>query len=140
MIRLALLKPLFAVSLLVASCVVASQEAKVDTSTKQVSGQGHFVAHIVKRPEPIKISQIHSWVLQVSDSSGNPVENAKITIDGGMPRHDHGLPTAPRVTGYLGQGQYLVEGMKFQMTGHWQVIFHIEASRQQDQVTFNIVL
>jgi hypothetical protein len=57
-----------------------------------------------------------------------------------MPEHDHGLPTAPQVTRYLGNGDYLVEGIKFLMNGWWQMSFLITAGEQRDSVTFNLVL
>ena len=44
---------------------------------------------------------------------------AAITVDGGMPQHGHGFPTRPRVTRDLDDGTYLLEGMKFSMTGWW---------------------
>lgn len=71
---------------------------------------------------------------------GKPVENASITLNGGMPQHGHGLPTEPVVSQYLGNGDYLVEGMKFQMTGWWVVNFYVNAGGKSDQVTFNLML
>jgi hypothetical protein len=76
----------------------------------------------------------------VETAAGEVVESAVITVDGGMPAHNHGLPTAPEVTGYLCNGDYLVEGMMFQMPGHWQVNFVINAGGQSDSVIINLVL
>jgi len=60
---------------------------------------------------------MHSWILRLETLDGQPVRNAEITVAGGMPKHNHGLPTAPQVTRELGNGDYLVEGIKFQMAG-----------------------
>ena len=57
-----------------------------------------------------------------------------------MPQHGHGLPTRPQVTQDLGNGDYLVEGLKFQMIGWWEVRYTITASEQSDSITFNLVL
>jgi hypothetical protein len=57
-----------------------------------------------------------------------------------MPQHGHGLPTSPQVTQNLGNGDYLVEGMKFQMPGWWEVRFSISAGAQTDTITFNLTL
>jgi hypothetical protein len=76
----------------------------------------------------------------VETPDGEPVENAEIKVDGGMPEHGHGLPTKPQMTEYLGEGDYRVEGMKFQMTGWWEVKFDITAEGQTDKVTFNLML
>ena len=41
----------------------------------------------------------------------------RLKVDGDMPQHGHGLPTRPRVTRNLGNGDYQIEGVKFQMGG-----------------------
>jgi hypothetical protein len=63
-----------------------------------------------------------------------------ISVDGDMPEHGHGLPTRPEVTRYLGNGDYLVEGMKFQMPGWWVMDFDVTVDGQSDQVHFNLLL
>ena len=42
--------------------------------------------------------------------------------------------------GTLGEGDYLVEGVKFQMSGWWEMRFEINANGVSDEVIFNIVL
>ena len=69
-----------------------------------------------------------------------PVDRASITVSGGMPQHGHGLPTTPRVTRSLGNGNHLVEGMKFNMGGWWVVKFRVEADSGRDSVVFNLKL
>ena len=115
-------------------------ENAMDTATTQVSEQSLYRVSCTSQLDPIAINQIHSWVLHVETASGEPVADAEIAVNGGMPAHNHGLPTAPRVTRYLGNGDYLVEGVKFQMNGHWQVRFMIDAKGQRDKVTFNLML
>jgi len=44
------------------------------------------------------------------------------------------------VTEYLGNGDYLVEGLKFQMGGWWVMDFVITAEGQSDTVQFNMML
>ena len=57
-----------------------------------------------------------------------------------MPQHGHGLPTRPQVTRELADGTYLLEGMKFSMTGWWEIKLAIEATAGADKVTFNRVV
>lgn len=90
--------------------------------------------------EPIPLNKIHSWRLHVEDADGRPVEGARVEVNGGMPEHGHGLPTKPRVTKSLGNGDYLVEGMKFQMHGWWVVHFSVTFAGGTDKVTFNLQL
>ena len=84
--------------------------------------------------------KLQRWTLHLETASGAPVEAAKITIDGGMPQHGHGLPTKPLVTRQLGNGDYLVEGMKFNMGGWWVVKFRVNASAGADSLVFNLKL
>lgn len=70
---------------------------------------------------PPVINRMHSWILHIESSDGEPVENAEIIVNGGMPEHDHGLPTQPRVTEELGGGDYRLDGMRFHMRGYWEI-------------------
>jgi hypothetical protein len=68
---------------------------------------------------PLDINRIHSWQLRLTDAQGSPVSNAQIELIGGMPEHDHGMPTQPQITGETETGSYLLEGMRFHMPGKW---------------------
>lgn len=114
--------------------------AELDYSTTRASDEGRFVVSFTSALDPIAINQMHSWTLHVETADGAPVENAVIQVSGGMPEHFHGMPTQPRVTQNLGGGDYLVEGMRFQMGGWWTVTFVIDADGVQDSVTFNLRL
>lgn len=114
--------------------------ADLDLATTRLSNQGIYKASYTPKRVPIAINQIHSWTLHVATPDGRPITDASITVDGDMPQHGHGLPTQPQVTRNLGNGDYLVEGMKFQMGGWWVVDFTIEAHGQRDTVRFNMVL
>ena len=84
---------------------------------------------------------ITSWrrILHVR-SNGEPVEGANFVIDGGMPAHDHGLPTQPRVTAELGEGRYRLEGMRFHMHGSWEITIEISADGKTDTVVVGLTL
>ena len=112
----------------------------LDLSTTRLSNAGAYRVSYAPRRGPIAINQIHSWTIHVDTADGRPVTDANITVDGDMPQHGHGLPTRPQVTKHLGNGDYLVEGMKFQMGGWWVVDFTIDAHGKQDTVRFNLIL
>jgi hypothetical protein len=114
--------------------------AGLDTATDRLTDNGLFRVSYVSDLDPIAINQMQSWILHVETADGQPVENAAISVGGGMPQHGHGLPTRPQVTEYLGDGNYRVEGLRFQMGGWWEVSFSIDDGSQQDTITFNIVL
>lgn len=107
---------------------------------ERASANGIFSGSVSSTPAPPPVNEMHTWTLHLEDEAGNPVENAEITVDGDMPAHGHGLPTEPRVTEYLGNGDYLVEGMQFQMDGEWYVEFTITAEGATDTLRFDFRL
>ena len=117
-----------------------STPVSLDTSNSRLSDNGLYRVSWTSDPPDPPINQIHTWTLHVETDDGQPVEQAEITINGGMPQHGHGLPTNPQVTQDLGNGDYLVEGLKFQMPGWWEVRFSISAGGQNDTITFNLTL
>ncbi len=88
----------------------------------------------------VNIGKFQQWTVQLIDAQGKPVYPARIGINGGMPGHGHGLPTQPQVTDYLGDGRYLIEGMKLNMAGDWILLLgiHTPTTRQQVQFEFSI--
>lgn len=108
-------------------------------ATERSSSQGSF--RVAYRTEgPVPVGRLHSWTLRVTRPDGLPVTDAAIAVDGDMPEHRHGLPTRPRVTRHLGNGEYLVEGVKFQMGGWWVMDFDITAAGQTERARFNLQL
>jgi hypothetical protein len=114
--------------------------AELDYSTTQTSENGLFKVSYQPSTGAIPVNQMHEWTLHVETADGDPVEDAVISVDGDMPQHGHGLPTRPQVTQNLGNGDYVVEGMKFQMGGWWVMDFTITAVGQTDAVHFNMQL
>jgi hypothetical protein len=111
-----------------------------DLSRTKTSAAGLFVATLAPTDAAVRQGQMQSWTLTLKTPSGLPVENAAIDISGGMPQHNHGLPTSPQVTDYLGQGRYRIDGVKFTMSGWWQLRLSISSAAGSDTVVFNIVL
>jgi hypothetical protein len=112
----------------------------LDYSTTRNSDQEFFRVSYTSSEDGVPVNQMHQWALHVETLDGQPVEDATIAVDGDMPQHGHGLPTRPQVTKNLGNGDYLVEGMKFQMGGWWVMDFTITANGQTDAVHFNMML
>lgn len=105
-----------------------------------MSQAGHFRVRYTSKLDPIVINRIHGWVLHVETADGEPVLNADITVGGGMPVHNHGLPTSPRMTQNLGNGDYLIEGMRFHMNGYWEITISIVAGDDRDNILIPLEL
>jgi hypothetical protein len=106
---------------------------------KPSEGGRYRVAVVAPTPAPA-VNQLHAWRVTLTDAQGQRVKGAHFAVDGGMPQHGHGFPTRPRVTRELEDGSYLLEGMKFSMTGWWELKLGIDAAPGADQVAFNIVV
>jgi len=114
--------------------------AEIDQSRSRTTANGLYVAAIEPEVPEIKQGEMHAWILTVKTPDGRPVDDAKVAVDGGMPDHNHGLPTSPAVTEHLGDGRYRIDGMKFSMNGWWELRLDIAAAAGADTVTFNLVL
>lgn len=112
----------------------------LDLSLARLSQGGLYRATLSPDAAPIPIGRMQAWTVTLQTAAGAPLTKAAIVIDGGMPQHGHGLPTAPQVTRYLGDGRYLIEGVKFNMHGWWTFNLAITAPGGTDVVTFNLVL
>ena len=66
--------------------------------------------------------------------------NAEIVVAGGMPEHDHGLPTKPRTRPATIEGGYLIEGLRFHMRGRWELELMISATGKTDTLTVHLDL
>ncbi len=113
--------------------------ANLDLSTTQASEQGLFTVSYTSDLDPLTINKLNIWTLHVEDAGGAPLDGATVSIDGGMPEHNHGMPTQPIVSA-LGGGDYKVEGMKFQMPGWWTVTVVVDDGGRQDKAVFNLML
>jgi hypothetical protein len=130
-----------AAALLATSCMLFMKAPKdLDYSRTQVSGGGTYRGSFQPVGDSIRVGRLHSWRLHLETADGKPVDDAAIAVDGGMPQHGHGLPTKPRVTKQLGNGEHLVDGMKFNMGGWWVVKFRVAGAAGPDSVTFNLKL
>jgi YtkA-like len=126
------------IAIQLSGCMTPPQD--LDLSLTRLTTEKKYVVAIHPLAEPIAINQMHNWEVKVTSPTGEPVLRAQIDVDGGMPQHGHGLPTQPRVTQELGGGRYLVEGMKFSMTGWWELKLGVQSAGVSDKVTFNKVI
>ena len=121
-----------------AACAAPPRD--LDLSLRHPSVEGRYVVQMEPPAIPPPINQIHAWQIKLSSTDGAPVRNARIAVDGGMPQHGHGLPTRPQVTREVAAGTYLMEGMKFSMTGWWDMRLSIQSGDVSDTAVFNVIV
>lgn len=126
------------VALMAAGCMAPPKD--LDLSLAKKSARGVYQVALVPPAQAPAINQMHSWKVKLATAEGVPVRGAKFLVDGGMPQHGHGLPTQPRVTREMEEGTYALDGMKFSMTGWWEMKLAIDGPQGTDKVTFNTVV
>jgi hypothetical protein len=94
---------------------------------------------IFSQLSPIEINTIHSWEVVLTDEDG-AVSGATLDIVGGMPEHNHGMPTQPQITEELAPGRYLLEGVRFHMPGPWRLTASISTEKTRGRPPTVIVI
>ena len=125
-------------SSLLGGCITQPREP--DLSLDKTSANGVYQVSMLPPEHAPAINQLHSWTVKLQSPSGAPVAGARFVVDGGMPQHGHGLPTQPRVTHEIATGTYRLDGMKFSMTGWWELKLGIDGALGPDKVTFNMMV
>ena len=133
------------VALLLAGCAAAPtmpppQSSSLDLSLTRVSPNKHFTVTLVPPAETVRPQQFTSWQIQVKDAAGQPLTQALVYVNGDMPEHGHGLPARPQVTKEIAPGTYQLEGLKFSMTGWWEIYVAVQKVPASDVTTFNFIV
>ncbi len=142
--RAKILAALAAVLVVVAAVVFAMRffmapPEGLDLARSKPTANGLYMIVIEPEVEPLQQGQLHAWIVSVTMPDGEPVVDARIGVDGGMPQHGHGLPTRPQA-GDIGDGRYRIEGMRFNMGGWWVLKLAVEGPAGTDEAEFNLVL
>lgn len=117
----------------------------VFTGSEAIAGEslssdaGRFKIEYAPSLEPLVINRMHHWELVIRGRDGLPVSGARVEVAGGMPEHDHGLATVPKVVA-LGNGHYRIEGLRFHMPGAWVLELAIDDGNARDRVTIHFTL
>jgi len=119
------------------------QEAPVGESVlalEATSTLGRY--RIAARPAapPVELHQMHEWIVHIVLLEGETAIPTSIQFDAGMPSHGHGLATRPRVTQNLGNGEFLVEGVKFHMPGAWVLRIAVTSRTGSDHVELPLAI
>jgi hypothetical protein len=111
----------------------------LDLARDRATAKGLY--HLGIEPEAGSIQQgsLHNWIVTVKSADGQPVVGARLSVDGGMPQHGHGLPTRPQASD-IGDGRYRVEGVRFNMSGWWVLKLGVDGPAGSDAAEFNLVL
>jgi cytochrome c peroxidase len=102
----------------------------------QPSANGRYF--VVLRPAklPVPINEWTDFAIEVRRRDGAPLELTELALDGGMPAHGHGLPTAPNVLRTERAGEFRATGVRFNMGGRWELRVLLIDGQGSDVATF----
>ena len=129
-----------AAAAMLAACALFQPPADLDLRLARPSQHGMYAVTLRPLVDAPAINSIHAWEIGITTRDGKPVDDARIAFSGGMPQHGHGYPTRPRVTGQVGPGRYRLDGVKFSMSGWWEMKLDVQSAHGTDQVVFNTVV
>lgn len=105
----------------------------------RLSEQGRYRVALA----PAQPLEVHAWqryMLRVERVDGTALPLRDLRVDGGMPLHGHGLPTAPRLRRGERPGELVVEGVRFNMAGAWELRVMIADEHGVDRAVFGFEL
>lgn len=122
-------------------CLIPIAATAESTFPRQItSDSGRYTVELEQMMSEIPLREIHSWTVRFERKSKTKSKPLRIEIDGGMPRHGHGLPTEPKLARYLGDERYQIDGVLFNMPGLWQLQFRVLDEKGWDQVIFKLAV
>jgi hypothetical protein len=101
-------------------------------SQTSVKGQLQSELQCVTAPA---VGEFQNCTLKLNSTQTLP-SDLTIAMDGGMPAHGHGLPTAPKVVATDKVGEYRIEGLKYSMTGEWLLGFMLQSKSMNDKIVY----
>ena len=128
----------FISAILLGSSMLLGQVVLAAEADGRIDGN-NFRLYYKSTVNPLPLYRIHGWIIHIDTLDGVPVNGASVTVYGGMPAHRHGLPTRPRVI-ETGDGHYFMQGLKFSMTGEWEVWFDVRVGDKTDKFKIDLTL
>jgi len=114
-------------------------QANLQNLAKRVATEsGAYLVKLRPREDRFVIGESQAWIASITDAQGIAFTPSVLYLDGGMPGHGHGLPSAPRFTQHLGGADYLLEGMTLNMPGDWRFVVTVGGAAGTDSAVFDL--
>ena len=115
----------------------AADSAALELSSLTRSGR----LRATMKPSPLQpapLNKLHSWTLQLESVGPRPVPALQeLGLEGGMPGHNHGLPTTPEIEPGDRPGEFRIRGVRFHMAGDWELRLQLRnEAGELDQAVF----
>lgn len=111
------------------------------SNARVVSNGGDWVLHVVPAPNELPDNEpfeLRVWIAR-TEAPNELASGVALSVDASMPEHGHGMNRTPRISRGA-DGEFLVEGMLFHMTGHWELYFDVTAGALTERAQADVVL
>ena len=116
-----------------------AESAATGWHLSQTSAKQLFKAELSCTTPPA-VGDFQQCQIQIRHADNRPVSHASVLIDGGMPAHGHGLPTAPEAVALDNDGNFRIDGLKYSMMGAWVLGFLVKTPEVEDKIVFDFVI
>ncbi len=86
-----------------------------------LSVRGRYRITLPQADDMLVVGSWQELTFHVARLDGQPLALRDLSVDGGMPAHGHGLPTLPTVRSSGNAGAFVIEGLRFNMAGRWEL-------------------
>jgi cytochrome c peroxidase len=104
----------------------------------QTSVNGRYRVSVRPGSRPVRMNEWQEWLIHIARRDGAPLSLREVALDGGMPAHGHGLPTAPTVAAAGPSGTFAARGVRFNMAGRWELRVLIADREGADAASFPV--
>jgi hypothetical protein len=100
-----------------------------------------YVVHVSPAPDLLPDNepfQLEVWVARAAEPDVL-ARDVELSVAAAMPEHGHGMNRVPKVS-KRDDGSFLVDGMLFHMTGHWELYLDVTRGAVTERAQCDIVL
>ena len=115
----------------------SSQEIDYASVTRESSG-GVYRVELTPADNKVPLLQLHHWFARFYLSDGSEIRPQQIVLSGGMAAHGHGLPTEPKLSDYVDDKGFQIDGVRFNMAGIWSLRVEFVYANQSDYADFEL--
>lgn len=105
------------------------------------SNGGAYVVHVSPAPDELPDNEPFQLQVWIADAAHPDVlaRDVELGVAAAMPEHGHGMNRVPKAM-QREDGSFLVDGMLFHMTGHWELYLDVTRGAVTERAQCDIVL
>ena len=119
--------------------LIAAMGAGTVTSFGPIpSHLGRLHGEVVSHPDLVSGTN-QRWTVRLTTPAGTGIDSAPVAVEAYMPETGERMLPVPSVR-FVGNGRYVIEGLRFSRTGWWNVGLAVRFAFGGDSLAFNLIL